>query len=96
MSATMPGATGLTYSTDKGFKVMPILLTDSTGVWNELETTNFIDSTVCYNPARGEVEQQYTTLLGLSRPMGKREQKIVILGDADCISNVELFKPAKE
>ncbi|WP_065220359.1 MULTISPECIES: Gldg family protein [Butyricimonas] len=93
MSATMPGATGLTYSTDKGFKVMPILLTDSTGVWNELETTNFIDSTVCYNPARGEVEQQYTTLLGLSRPMGEREQKIVILGDADCISNVELFKP---
>ena len=28
--------------------------------------------------------------------MGDREQKIVILGDADCISNVELFKSREE
>ena len=31
--------------------------------------------------------------MGLSRPLGDREQKIVILGDADCIGNAELFKP---
>lgn len=93
MCATMPGSAGLKYVTDKGFTVTPILLTDSTGVWNELETTNFIDDVVRYNPEKGEVEQQYATVLGLSRPMGDREQKIVILGDADCISNVELFKP---
>ena len=93
MCAMMPGATGLRYTMDKGFKVTPMLLTDSTGVWNELETVNFIDDTVCYNPAVGEKEQQYTTLLGLSRPLGECEQKIVILGDADCIGNAELFKP---
>lgn len=93
MCAMMPGATGLRYTVDKGFKVTPMLLTDSTGVWNELETVNFIDDTVRYNPAAGEKEQQYTTLLGLSRPLGEREQKIVILGDADCIGNAELFKP---
>ena len=92
MCAMMPGATGLRYTMDKGFKVTPMLLTDSTGVWNELETVNFIDDTVRYNPAAGEKEQQYTTLLGLSRPLGDREQKIVILGDADCIGNAELFK----
>ena len=96
MSAVMPGVAGLKYAEDKGFKVTPVLQTDTLGVWNELETTNFIDDTVRFNPAVGEVEQLYTTAVALVRPMGGREQKIVILGDADCISNVELFKSRKE
>lgn len=96
MSAVMPGAAGLKYTEDKGFKVTPVLQTDTLGVWNELETTNFIDDTVRFNPTVGEIEQLYTTAVALSRPMGDREQKIVILGDADCISNVELFKSREE
>lgn len=94
--AAMSGAAGLKYSTDKGFNVVPVLQTDTTGVWNEMETTNFIDDTVHFNPSAGEIEQMYTTVLALSRPMGDREQKIVILGDADCISNAELFKSREE
>lgn len=94
--AAMSGAAGLKYSTDKGFNVVPVLQTDTTGVWNEMETTNFIDDTVRFNPSAGEIEQMYTTVLALSRPMGDREQKIVILGDADCISNAELFKAREE
>ena len=94
--AAMSGAAGLKYSTDKGFNVVPVLQTDTTGVWNEMETTNFIDDTVRFNPSAGEIEQMYTTVLALSRPMGDREQKIVILGDADCISNAELFKSREE
>lgn len=96
ISAVMPGAAGLKYTEDKGFKVTPVLQTDTLGVWNELETINFIDDTVRFNPAVGEIEQLYTTAVALSRPMGDREQKIVILGDADCISNVELFKSREE
>ena len=96
MSAVMPGAAGLKYTEDKGFKVTPVLQADTLGVWNELETINFIDDTVRFNPAVGEIEQLYTTAVALSRPMGDREQKIVILGDADCISNVELFKSLEE
>ena len=76
--------------------MIPVLQTDTLGVWNELETTNFIDDTVRFNPAAGEIEQLYTTAVALARPMGDREQKIVILGDADCISNVELFKSREE
>lgn len=94
--ATMPGCMGLEYVTDKGFTVTPLLVTDSTGVWNELETTNFIDDTVKLNPAVGEREQRYVTALALSRKIGEKEQKIVVLGDADCISNIELFKRREE
>lgn len=92
MKITMPSAVGLSYVTDKGFNVWPLLQTDSTGVWNETETTNFIDDTVQYNPSAGEIEQTYVTGLGLSRMVGDKEQKIIVLSDADCLGNGELFK----
>ena len=87
---TMPGCTGLTYTEDKGYKVIPMLVSDTMGSWNELETTNFVDDTVRLNPAVGEVEKSYPTALALLRKVGDKEQKIVILGDADCISNGEV------
>ena len=96
MKITMPSAVGLSYVSDKGFKVWPLLQTDSIGVWNETETTNFIDDTVKYNPAAGEKEQTYVTGLGLSRMVGDKEQKIIVLGDADCLGNGELFKIRNE
>lgn len=88
---TMPTATGLDYTTDKGFQVTPLFMTDSTS-WNEMETTNIIDDTVKYNPNAGEVQKSYATGLALSRKIGDREQKIVILGDADCISDGEFSR----
>jgi ABC-2 type transport system permease protein len=87
--ATMPGAVGLEYTTDKGFDVTPLFVSDSSS-WNEVETTNFIDDTVKLNPSAGEVRKSYVTGLALSRKAGKKIQKIMILGDADCISNGEI------
>lgn len=89
---TMPGSCGLEYSTDKGFNVSPIFVTDSTGCWNELESKNFIEDTVKLNPRAGETEKSYTTALALSRKAGGKEQKIMIFGDADCISNGEFSR----
>ncbi|HVK46623.1 MAG TPA: Gldg family protein [Pseudobacter sp.] len=86
---TMPGAVGLEYSTDKGFDVAPLLMSDSLS-WNETETTNFIDDTVKLNPAAGEIQKAWPTALALSRKVGNKVQKIMILGDADCISNGEI------
>lgn len=87
--ATMPGAVALDYTQDKGFKVTPLLVSDSAS-WNELETTNFLDDTVLLNPSIGEVQQSYPTGLALSRKVGNKEQRIIVLGDADCISNGEM------
>ena len=86
----MSGTVGMTYTTDRGFDVIPLLVSDSTHSWNELETTNFIDDTVKLNPKIGEVQQSYPTGLALTRKVGEKEQKILILGDADCISNGEI------
>ena len=87
--ATMPGSVGLAYTTDKGFDVVPLFVSDSTS-WNEMETTDFIDDTVKLNPAAGEVQKSYATGLALSRKVGNKMQKIMITGDADCISNGEI------
>lgn len=87
---SMPGATGLTYSTDKGFTVTPLFTSDSTGSWNELQTTDFVEDTARLNPELGEIERSYVTSVALSRKVGEKEQRIIIIGDADCISNTEI------
>ena len=86
---TMPSASALTYGGDKGFKLTPLFETDSL-VWNELQTTDFVDDSVSLDVASGEVQQKYITSVALTRQVGEREQRIIILGDADCISNGEL------
>ena len=87
---SMPGATGLTYSTDKGFTVTPLFTSDSTGSWNELQTTDFVEDTAQLNPELGEIERSYVTSVALSRKVGEKEQRIIIISDADCISNTEI------
>ena len=89
---TLPGCSGLKYTTDRGYKVTPLFKSDTTGSWNELETTNFVDDTVSFNPEKGEIEQSYVTTLALSRKIGGKEQRIIIMGDADCISNGDIEK----
>mgnify|MGYP007098822165 FL=1 len=76
--------------TDKGFEVIPLFKTDTTGCWNEIETTNFIDDTVRMNPVKGEREEIFTTVLALRRDINHKEQRIIIMGDADCLSNSEV------
>ena len=93
--AAMPGVAGIEVVADKGYRVVPLFVTDSTGVWNEMETTDFVDDTVRLNPSAGEVEKIYATALALTRQVGGKEQKIMIFGDADCISNGELGRYRK-
>ena len=83
----MKDAVGLDYTTDKGFTVRELLRTDSTGCWNEMETRDFVNDSVVLNPAAGEIERMYPTALALSRKIGDCEQRIMILGNASCISN---------
>lgn len=96
---TMPEVVGLDYTgaREKGFTAIPLLVADSSGVWNELETTDFVDDTVRMNPDIGEYEiPNIPTAVALQREVGQKHQKIIILGDADCISNGELNRRRKD
>ena len=85
------GVTGLRQVADLGYTVTELFKSDTVGSWNELETTNFVDDTIRLNPAIGEVERSYPTMVALSRQINGKEQRIILSGDADCISNGELM-----
>ena len=88
---TMPGAVGLDYTTDKGFRVQPILTTADSGCWNEPSVQRASELKDPLSLGTGIVGQAYPTALALDRQSGGKEQRIIILGDADCISNAELM-----
>ena len=89
---TMPEAVALDFNADKGFEMCPVIRTKDQGCWNELETTDFLDGQVVLNESVGEVEKSWPTVMALSRKVGDKEQRLVVSGDADCISNGELDK----
>lgn len=86
-SVLLPGCTSLSYTTDKGFDVIPLLVSDSLKSWNELETTDFINDTLTMNPAIGEVNKPNVVAVALSREVGEKTQKIIVVGDSDWLSN---------
>lgn len=85
----MAGAAGLEYDRNNEYNVIPLFISDSLS-WNEVETTNFVDERPVLSVSVGEMQKSYATVLALSREINNKEQKIMILGDADCISNGEL------
>ena len=93
--ATMPSATGLDYVTDKGYTVTPLFVSDTIDCWNELQMTNFVDDTARFDPSAGEIRKTFVTGLALTRKIGDKEQKIMIFGDADCVSNGEFSRSRK-
>lgn len=89
---TMPGTLGIIQTEDKGFRIVPLVVTDSIGVWEELETTDFVEDAVQLNAEIGEAEKEWTTVVYLQRMRDQKDQRIVVTGDADCIGNAELGK----
>lgn len=86
----MSGASSLEITKNVGFRVDTLLKTQKKSCWNELETKDFASQTVVLNAQAGEVEKEYPLAYALSRERNGMEQRIIVLGDADCISNAEL------
>ena len=76
--------------TTKGFKITEVLASASKGSWIEKETTDFINEKSVLNPDAGEVERSNSIMLYLTRLVKNKEQRIFVIGDADCISTLEL------
>ncbi|MDE5423890.1 hypothetical protein L3073_16880, partial [Ancylomarina sp. DW003] len=59
------------------------------GSWNEIKTTDFSDDIAFHDPEEGDLGGPITLALALERKVGDKDQRIMILGDADCFSNGE-------
>lgn len=90
LSLVMPGALSIQQKSDKGFRVIPLLISRDSMAWNELETVDFVNDTARLNPNIGERAGVKTTMVGLEREQAGRLQRIIVSGDADCISMGEL------
>ncbi len=86
---SQPTSVALDYSKVKDFTVYPVLETGDKA-WIEYETTDLTDGIFECNPAAGEKQGNYYTMINLSRKVGDKEQRIVISGDSDFMSNEEL------
>jgi ABC-2 type transport system permease protein len=92
INVSMPTVSALEYTEDKGYKVTPLLTSDTIHTWIEHQTTDFVEDTVKFNPEKGDIKGTFTTALTLTRQVNDKEQRIVMFNDADCISNGEVFR----
>lgn len=88
---TAVGTCGVEQIADVGYNVVDCVVTDSTGVWNEHNTRNFVDEVPTLDSQYGEDEKQYSLVKYLTRTVGDREQRIFVVGDSDCIAGRELI-----
>ena len=86
------GAAGVEQVAERGFDVFPVVTCDTMGTyWTELETTDFVDDTARYNPQAGEISKLFNTVVGLERERNGHTQKVMVMGDMNCLSNNEFI-----
>ena len=86
----MPGATGISYSTTNGFDIKPLLMTDERKSWLKKGRLVADSAAITFTAADGDVKEAVPTAISMTRKVGSKEQRIVITGDADLMSNNEL------
>lgn len=88
--ATMPGTTALSYSDSGAFKTEPLLVTDARNTWLKKGKLVSDSAEVLFDSAAGDEKRSFPTALGLTRTINGKEQRIIVSGDADFMSNAEL------
>lgn len=86
---TLSGASPLLLKPNAEYKITPLLVTDAATTWNKLGDFNLNVDKVTFDPA---TEQKVTAAVAvaLQRELPDKVQKIMVLGDADFMSNAEL------
>lgn len=87
---SMPGTSVLSYADTGAFKILPLLTTDPAVSWLKKGKLVSDSAEVKFNEEEGDERKSFPVALGLTRTINKKEQRIVVLGDADFMSNAEL------
>jgi len=109
LCVSIRGAAALSYDRNGPFTVTPLLMTDGKSSWNkkvrpnadEIEASENTEGAVSvmgaitYSPGDGDQKGPLPAVLGLTRMINGKQQRIVVAGDADFLSNSELnrFNP---
>lgn len=90
VKVSMPGASVLSYADTGAFKISPLLTTDPAVSWLKKGKLVSDSAEVKFNEGEGDERKSFPVALGLTRTINKKEQRIIVLGDADFMSNGEL------
>lgn len=87
---TMPSASTIKKTTNKGYLLTEIFVTQDTNCWTEMESIDLVNDSLVFNSHAGEIKGQLPTTVALTKKIQSKEQRIMIIGDVDCFSMGEL------
>lgn len=88
-AVTTPSVCAVEQFAHTGFHAIEVLGSPA-GSWIEYQTTDFLEEKSTLDPATGESAGSRPVMLYLNRPVGDRDQRIFVCGDADCFATSEL------
>lgn len=83
----MPGSISLRYKSDRGFNVTEALVSNEDNTWNAIREFPSDSTQLSYQPERGDKRGEFPVAISLTRKVGNKAQRIVIVGNASFISN---------
>ncbi len=84
-----PGAVGIAYTSDSGFTINPLLATVPGQAFNKAGLVVADSANPVFTPSEGDTRQMsYPVVVQLTRKVNNKEQRIVVCGDADFMSNL--------
>jgi ABC-2 type transport system permease protein len=93
LCVSMRGAAALAYDATGPFTVTPLMMTDGKLSWNKKvrpdqdQLESVVDG---LNATEGDQKGPLPVVLGLTRAINGKQQRIIVAGDADFLSNSEL------
>jgi len=88
---SMPNAMAINFADTTNFQITPILITDINSTWNKKEDFNLKTEKVEFNP-RLDQKVLAPVAVALERVVQEKKQKIMVVGDADFMSNTEMIR----
>jgi len=86
---SLPGAVGITLESTGEFDVFPVLKIDQKTVWNKEGFFDLETDTIAFDPG-SDLRYEGPVAVAAIRDIADKEQKIIVIGDADFMSNGEL------
>ncbi|WEK35602.1 MAG: Gldg family protein [Candidatus Pseudobacter hemicellulosilyticus] len=90
VKVTMLATAGLRLLDSSVYRHSPLLVTDAGSSWNRSAPLDKDAATVSFDAAAGDQAGPLVTALQATRTVNGRQQRIIITGDADYMSNAEL------
>jgi len=87
----MDGAAAIAVEPKCPFTVKTLLMSSPKRTWIKHGAFVTDSAEIKYEPQKGDVKSAYSTVVQLTRKINNKEQRIVLAGDADFMSNSELI-----